>query len=183
MNETLANLVRLTDSQLYRLIYSLWDFQQALSALTFLMEECNFDQRYSCIQLRKFRCYETTAIVSFARPFEAGRGETALGLKAVGLRLDNDELALQERILNLRRKIIAHSDEGLMHFRGLMIAPLDDNPLALPYFKFNESLHLSQSDLAPIEALLRKMIDSILKALFALSKESPERLAVYKHPG
>ncbi|MEA3085971.1 MAG: hypothetical protein QOC89_3668 [Paraburkholderia sp.] len=39
MLEPLSNL---TDGQLQRLIYSTWDFQQALSALTFLMEECDF---------------------------------------------------------------------------------------------------------------------------------------------
>jgi len=55
------------------IIYSAWDFQQALSALTFLLEECDFDEQYSRIQLRKFRCFETTTIVSFSRPFKVAR--------------------------------------------------------------------------------------------------------------
>lgn len=42
MLEPLSNL---TDGQLHHLIYSTWDFQQALSALTFLMEECDFEAR------------------------------------------------------------------------------------------------------------------------------------------
>ena len=49
MLEPLSNL---TDGQLQRLIYSTWDFQQALSALTFLMEECDLEARYNRVELR-----------------------------------------------------------------------------------------------------------------------------------
>jgi hypothetical protein len=72
---------KLSDAQLQRIIYSLWDFQQALSAITFLLEECDFGAKYHFVELRKFRCYETNIIVSFTRPFETSRGHTSLGLK------------------------------------------------------------------------------------------------------
>ena len=55
--------MNLTPKQLRRAIFSLWDIQQALSALTFLLEECSFDQEYTPIELRKFRCYEGTLII------------------------------------------------------------------------------------------------------------------------
>ena len=177
-----SDLSRLTDSQLRRLVYSNWDFQQALSALTFFMEECDFDKEYDRIQLRRFRCYETTVVVSFARPFEDGRGVTTLGLRGIGVRLDVDEMALKARILTLRRKVIAHSDEEHMHFRGSTFSPMDDHPMVVPFFQFDESLHLERADLRPLETLLRKLTSDIYKSLWEIAQETPERLNVYRAP-
>lgn len=182
MEPTSTNLSRLTDLQLRRLVYSNWDFQQALSALTFLMEECDFDQTYDRIQLRKFRCYETTVVVSFARPFEEGRGVTTLGLNAIGVRLDPEEIALKARILTLRRKVVAHSDDEYMHFRGTTFSPMDDHPMQMPFFQFDESLHLEKKDLRPLEDLLRKLGFDTYKALFAIAQQTPDRLNVYRAP-
>jgi hypothetical protein len=42
------------------------DLQQALSAREFLYE-CDETQTYSKIELRRFRCYETTLVVAYAR--------------------------------------------------------------------------------------------------------------------
>jgi hypothetical protein len=85
--ESLPDVSGLSDGQLRRLAYSLWDFQQSLSALTFLMEECDFDAKYTAVELRRFRCFESTVIISFARPFEGSRGQTAVGLRAIGIQL------------------------------------------------------------------------------------------------
>ena len=60
MDEPHFDLERLTDSQLRRLVYSAWDFQQALSALTFLIEDCDYDRLHNVLELRRFRCYETS---------------------------------------------------------------------------------------------------------------------------
>jgi hypothetical protein len=172
----------LSDAQLNRIIASQWDFQQALSALTFLLDECDFDATYSNVQLRKFRCYETTVVVSFARPFEPSRGKTVLGLKTIGLSLSVAEKELKARLMGLRRQVIAHSDEDAMHFRGEVISPFDDLPLALPLLRFQETLYLTQEELRPLEALLRKLMQAITSSLFTLAQYQPHRLDVYKSP-
>lgn len=175
-------LFNLTDSQLHRLIYSKWDFQQALSALTFLMEECDFQAQYTSVEFRKFRCYEANLVISFARPFEPSRGQTILGLRNIGVQLDPKEIALKEVMLNLHRKVIAHSDEALMHYRGSTHRPLKDSPIALTLFQYVESLYIEEAHCRPLEALLRKLRSSIDKALFDLAQVAPDRLNFYRHP-
>lgn len=172
----------LSDAQLLRITYSLWDFQQALSALTFLMEECDFEAKYSVVQLRRFRCYESTVIISFARPFELSRGQTVIGLKAIGVQLTQEERRLKERIMKLRRKVIAHSDENAMHFNIQLMEPLEGNELKLPLVRFAESLHFSASELRPLETLLARLTSSITTVLFRLAQTNPERIQGYKTP-
>lgn len=178
----LEPLPNLTDGQLHRLIYSTWDFQQALSALTFLMEECDFEARYHRVELRKFRCYEASVIISFARPFEPSRGQTTIGLRAIGLQLNPEETRLKEAMLSLRRKVTAHSDEQVMHFMASTHQPLEDSPISFPLLQFNESLYIEVAQCRPLEALLRKLIAGIGKGLFALAQAEPERLNLYKQP-
>lgn len=173
--------VKLTDAQLDRAIYSNWDFQQALSALTFLLEECNFECRYSRIQLRRFRCFETTVIVAFSRPFAPSRGRHTLGLRALGVTLTDDELQLKSRVLSLRAKIIAHSDEELMHFKGVTIH-FEDSSVAMPVILYQETLYLEQAELVALEALLKKLIHGIATKVFHIAQSQPERLNVYKSP-
>jgi len=179
MSPPLSNV---TDSQLHRLIYSNWDFQQALSALTFLTNECDFHADYNRVDLRKFRCYESSLIISFARPFEPARGQTALGLRTIGVQLDAQERELKEVMLNLRRKIIAHSDEDRMHYRGSTHQLLEDSPINLPLFQYVESLHIGEAQCRPLNALLRKLTSGISKALFKLAQTAPDRLNHYKQP-
>lgn len=171
-----------TDAQLLRLVYSTWDFQQALSALTFLMEECDFQAKYSKVQLRKFRCYETSIIISFARPFETSRGRTSIGIKAIGVKLDTEELNLKNKLLELRRKVIAHSDEDSMHFTGTLMQPFEDTQTKFPLFNFKETLHLEQGELRPLEELLRKLIHGISTTIFQISQTNPTKLEIYKSP-
>jgi hypothetical protein len=172
----------LTDAQLRRLIYSNWDFQQSLSALIFLMEECDFDAEYSRVDLRKFRCYETSVIVAFARPFEPSRGRTAVGLKAIGVSLSPEELSLQAKVLDLRRKVIAHSDEDEMHFRGTLLEPFEDTSPRMALFQFSESLHLDPGHMRPLESLLRKLMHAITRTLFQVAQTTPSRLETCKTP-
>jgi len=50
--------------QLLRLATSAGDFRHALSAATFLIEECDWIKRHSNAERRKFHCYETTMVVA-----------------------------------------------------------------------------------------------------------------------
>lgn len=172
----------LTDTQLIRLIQSCGDFQQALSALTFLLDECDYAAKYSVVELRKFQCYENSAIVAFARPFEVSRGRTALGLRAIGLQLNADEEQLKNEVIDLRRKVVAHSDEERMHFKISTIQPFEDSPASLPALLFQESLRLESRETEELVALLRKLISALSETIFAIAQIQPERLNVYKAP-
>jgi hypothetical protein len=109
----------------HRIIYSGWDFQQALSALTFLIEECEYEKKYSRVDLRRFRCFETTLIVSFARPFKTGRGQKQLDLSAIGFEFTTEECKLKDKLIRLRDKIVSHSDEEEMVYRTHSLKPFD----------------------------------------------------------
>ncbi|PCO05088.1 hypothetical protein AWR36_010170 [Microbulbifer flavimaris] len=173
--------MNITDQQLTRAIYSQWDFQQALSALTFLLEDCDFEEKYNKVELRRFRCYESTAIISFARPFEIARRGTTLGLRALGIKLSKSDCALRDKILDLRRKIIAHSAEEEMHYR-VTTYPVIDGEFFIPHFQFNEGLHLSYSELRELETFLRWITGKMGEFFIELAQSQPELLQRYKEP-
>lgn len=173
--------MKLTERQLERAIYSLWDFQQALSALTFLFEDCDFEKCYSKVELRRFRCYETTLIISIARPFEQSRNGTTLALRAIEVLLDKFEQSLVSRVTRLRQKIIAHSDEEEMHFRSGTF-PVLDGTINFPELRFDEALHLKQEELMQLEILLRKLVQGIGRFIFKLAQDEPNILERYKQP-
>lgn len=172
--------MKITEQQLTRAIYSLWDFQQALSALTFLLEDCEFEEKYDKVTLRRFRCYESNLIISMARPFETTRGGTTIGLKALGIQILDSEKALVEKVLDLRRKIIAHSAEEEMHFR-VSTFPVDGE-MKFPHFQFNEGLHLEKKELLELEIFLRKLMSGMAHFFFKVAQENPEMLNKYKQP-
>lgn len=99
--------------QLQRLLMTSLDFRHALSAATFLAEESEWGRRHSIEALRRLKCYETTMVVAYSRPFAQSRGHTApfqwslLGRKFA---LKSDEAALHEKMIELRNKLHAHSD-------------------------------------------------------------------------
>lgn len=164
-----------------RIAYSLWDVQQSLSALTFLMEECDYSASYSRLELRKFRCYEASLIVSLSRPFVQSRKATTLSLKKIGLRLDSDDKRLLDRVVELRHKLVAHSDEDQMHFRTELFN-LDEDAPKLPNLIFDEGLLLNENELRRLEGLLRTLRQSISGYLFQLSQSSPDLFGEYLRP-
>lgn len=172
----------LNDTFSHRLIYSSWDFQQSLSALTFLLEECEFEAKYSKIELRKFRCFETTVIVSFARPFKVGRGGNPLDLASLDLRLSEEDKALKRKILTLRDKIVAHSDEEEMEYATTSIQPLEYSELRLPLEVFQEGLYLEEKEYFQLEELLRRVIHSIAEYKFHFTQPDPDKYERKKQP-
>ncbi|MCH8493415.1 MAG: hypothetical protein LAT53_09300 [Idiomarina sp.] len=173
--------MNITEAQLERAIYSVWDFQQALSALTFLLQDCDFDAKYSKVELRRFRCYESTLIISMARPFETTRKGTTIGLRALGITLSEDQKILVEKILELRRKIVAHSVEEEMHFR-VTTFPIKDMGVNFPHFQFNEGLHLGEKELRGLEYFLRVLTSQMGEFFYKVAQEQPDMLTRYKEP-
>ncbi len=171
-----------SEEQLHRIIYSIWDFQQALSALTFLMEECDFEQKYTKVMHRKFKCYESQAIISFCRPFVASRSGVQLNCKQAGLPLDPIERNLKQELLQLRNKITAHSDSDEMHYKGVTLEIGGDSKSKAPLLIFDESLSLSKEQWIPFESLLHKLIAGLTDYTFKLCVEDPDRFETYKVP-
>src|ERR1700716_1001841 len=93
-----------------RLLYSLNDLQQALGACEFLYE-CDESKNYSKVELRRFRCFETTLAIAYTRPFSQSRGTVPnLTFKMAGLKLSKERISLHERLMDMRNQIMAHSD-------------------------------------------------------------------------
>lgn len=173
----------INDAQLKRIIFSGWDFQQALSALTFLAEEVDYGEKYTKVQLRKFRCYEVNAIISFCRPFEAARGKTTLSLKTIGIKLTEEEKTLKQHLLNLRRKIVAHSDEDEMYFRAKTHdMDIRGENFVLTELVFDESLHLTEDEAFYFQNLLHKLGGMITQFNIVLAQERPDLFNFYHKP-
>jgi hypothetical protein len=171
--------MKLTEKQLTRVIYSLWDIQQALSALTFLAEDCDFDKEYDKVSSRRFRCYESTLIISMCRPLLKTRNYVTLGLKALGIKLTVKEGDLIDKVKDLRGKVIGHSAQEKMHFRTTTKKIKGVN---FPIFTFNERLYLEKNEFLELDILLRKMIRCMSDFIWEVSQSSPELLEKYQDP-
>ncbi|PXX94715.1 hypothetical protein [Halomonas sp. LBP4] len=173
---------KVSEEQFHRLVYSNWDFQQALSALTFLMEDCDLNEKYNKVDLRRFKCYENQVIISFCRPFSPSRSGVHLSLKLIDVRLTEAEKEIKDRLLYLRNKIVAHSDSEEMHYKGVTIDLGEDVNFQAPLFIYDEGLGLSTHDHETLELLLKRLMRGIAATLFSLCRNDPERFDTYKKP-
>ncbi|WP_133116161.1 hypothetical protein [Mesorhizobium wenxiniae] len=82
---------RLKDHALFqRLLLSLRDSAHARSAITFIRQGVDFEQKYGLAELRRFQCYETMLGVSYCRPFsESVGGFPRLSYRALGIKLSS----------------------------------------------------------------------------------------------
>ena len=102
----------LTNEKVFkRLILTLRDLNHASSALTFVSEDIDFDEKYGLPELRRFMCYETTAIISYARPFSQSYSDVpSLAYGKLGIKLSPFTKALHDRLMAKRNAIFAHTD-------------------------------------------------------------------------
>jgi hypothetical protein len=107
-------------SKLTRLLISVRDFQHALSAATFLLAEVDDAGRYRLENLRRFRCYETTMVVAYARPFSRARGGVGpFRFADAGVQASSSEKRLHEKIMKHRNTLYAHSDAEFVEMKRL----------------------------------------------------------------
>jgi hypothetical protein len=170
-------IARRADARRRRLLYSMNDLQQALSACEFLYE-CEENSSYSKIQLRRFRCYETTLVIAYTRPFTQSRGTaTPLTMKMVGLKLSNDRRALHDRLMDMRNKITAHSDSEMMR---MTTQPFDvsmrdgEPPMYFIQTVFAEGVTLLGTLLIETNELLREVYQAIVETLHKELQANPE---------
>lgn len=170
-----------------RMLYSIKDIQLALSAATFL-DECDPEQGVTKIELRRFKCYETTAIISYARPFSESRGAMPkLSLKMIDVKLDSVGSHLHDEVIELRNKAIAHSDAELMRM-AVKLHQIDIGegkmmPLIQP--AFDEGLDFLGDRLAKLIELFHTVHAGLQNTLLLDARRNPEKFAVhedYLHP-
>jgi hypothetical protein len=163
------------DRRHLRLLYSLNDFQIASSAVSFLYE-CDAGKKYRKPDLRRFRCYETTAVVAYTRPFSQSKGEVPqLSLKMVGAKLNEEQTTLHEELLHLRNRVFAHSDEDMMRMVSKAFPlPLDDGSEFIMFeTTFDEGLTFIDAQLRRFQELIGTLIQAVVVTLQKQAQERP----------
>jgi hypothetical protein len=155
--------LELQQKQRARLLYSVRDFQIARCAAEFLAE-CK-EERPSLSELRRFRCYETTMIIAYARPFSVSHGKVPrLSLEMAGAELTDEQNRLHERVLRVRNIAIAHSDATMM--RALSEAEFFSTV-------FDEGLEFIGPKLHELRNLIEIVYGSVFTKLFGDAQPPP----------
>tara|TARA_R110000782_G_scaffold21904_1_gene58463 strand:+ start:170 stop:712 length:543 start_codon:yes stop_codon:yes gene_type:complete len=178
----MSTFSHITDKQLRRSLASLADLNQAAVAISLLQSEVDWNRMYKTAELRKFRCYETTAIVAFSRPFATGRSGVSLSLKALGVNLTEPQKALKKKVQTLRDKIVAHTDDDWMHYR-ISLHEFAGFHQPLPHYQADEGIRLSEAELREFDGMVNEILEGIRRLMFDMSRECPERVEVYVRPG
>ena len=158
-----------------RLVYSARDFQLALSALDFFLE-VGEAEKYSHIELRRFRCYLDMAAIAYCRPFSRSPGIPRFAFDQIGLALTPDEQTLHHRIQIYRDKVVAHSDLDHMRVNITSFSPFEDRPdIRMPHMVTDEGLDFLDARRL-WEALLRRIRHEIAKRIFDIAQENPKAI-------
>lgn len=169
---------------LKRLVIAHADLQQALSAITFLGEELDENAQYSKVELRRFKCFETTFIVSYGRAFTKSNGRyDQVPLKRIGIRLTPRERELHEVIVKLRQTVHAHSDEDFAHVRlDVSTMEFPNGPFVLAHMQFDHGLEFANLYKREAAAyLIRKIMNGLFEAVQRLATRQPET-SLYVQP-
>lgn len=168
--------------QLTRMLLSCSDFSQAMSAAAFLAQEFDESANYALQDWRKFRCYETTLIVSYARPFAGARGGApTFGFKAVDVTLTDNERALHDRIIELRNKLYGHSDADHVEMSVMCMHEVFahngvEMNLIMP--RFDETTRLSQSEMLALTELASKLYHAAFRKIQEIGAQFKDRFRV-----
>lgn len=175
---------KLKDHNLFRrLLLSLRDFAHANSALTFILQDVDFEQTYPLAELRRFQAYETSLIVSYCRPFSESAGEVPrLSFRALGVKLPPQASAIHDDLMRKRNKIFAHSDAGEIQLSEPLIAEMkrdDGSTFTLLHPpSFLEGLMFDYQDIWRINALVRSTNFAAFRLLQAMHPHFKDRYEV-----
>ncbi len=170
--------------QRIRMLSALGDFQLALSAADFI-QEADENEKYNHVALRRFRCYEHTAIVAYARPFSQSKGKTPkLSLKMCGVTLTPKEQALHDRVIDLRNKLVAHSDTEMMNFAAQAgeVMRHKGQPFFALLVQHDEGLQFyKRMDQIDLIDLIRKVSFKLYERMSDLVQEDPKAFDIKVH--
>jgi hypothetical protein len=173
-------------SKLTRLIISLHDFGQALSAATFLLEDVEEDvEKYSRADLRRFRCYETAMVIAYARPFSMAKGEVGrLSWKDTGMPPKTaTENELHEKLVKHRNTVYGHSDAQFVEWRVMVMHQyFDHNDVDYNwlYPRFEEGMRISLDEISAIHEMLHRLTHRVLLEIQRIGAEFKDRFTTYE---
>lgn len=158
--------------RLNRLMLSSRDFQQALSAATFLYQD--MDEARSLPDWRRLRCYETNMVVAYARPFSQARGPVKrLSLSELSADLNFEESGLHQRLIEHRNRLHAHSDAEFVPMSvEVWGTPLPDDRLDFEFVmpKFDEGCDFTSMEVLRVQGLCHKLLHTTIMATQALKE-------------
>lgn len=177
LNRTVTNEQKIfRDRRRLRLLYSLNDFQLASSAAAFLYE-CDPAEKYFKPDLRRFRCFETAAVVAYVRPFSQSKGQIPpLSLKMAGADLNEEQRKLHEELLLLRNKVFAHSDEDMMRMVSKPFSVPFRDGLDFVMFEtiFDEGITFMDAKLRRFDELIQTLIRAVVVTLQKQAQDRPD---------
>jgi hypothetical protein len=142
---------------------SIQDFQIAGSAATFLLEDVDETAGYPLAELRRFRCYETTMVIAYARPFSMARGAVMPLKKTEVLKRKDEFNALHEKLIAHRNTLYGHSDAEFVEMRVWSIAPFEEERpdiiMTLP--RFDEGMRFTYAEVERIHEKLRLFVHTL----------------------
>mgnify|MGYP000736412726 CR=1 FL=1 len=153
----------LTEQHL-RIIQSIIDLQMALSAAEFMSEVCNEDRLTRVIR-RRHRCFEDAAVIAYGRAFTDSKGLVAFSFKLLKFKPTPIQQELHERLLDRRKKVVAHSDaERQRILFQTEKFEADTATVMLPHIDSDDALHFFDDRMMLIEwlGLLIKKASSVI---------------------
>ncbi|MEA1015335.1 hypothetical protein [Sphingosinicella sp. LY1275] len=148
-----------------RLVQAVADFQMALSAIDFM---CELDEhrRLTRVERRRYRCFEDAAVIAYGRAFSNAEGLPFLVFKHMDFKPTPDEKELHDRLIERRRKVVAHSDADRQR---ILFATeefeADNGTFMIPHVDFDDALAF-YSDRLRIMEWLRRLIHAVGAVLF-----------------
>lgn len=160
-----------TYNRLRRLLISSRDFGIANSATLFLLGEVDETAKYDLEHLRRFRCYETTMVVAYARPFSMTRGDVhPLRKVDVGLSNRHRFSRMHDRLMSYRNTIFGHSDAEHIGMAVWSITPFEDRPdLTMTMPRFDEGMVFTLDEVELIGDTVREFMATIMRSVNELS--------------
>jgi hypothetical protein len=168
-------------NKLNRLLLSTRDFQQALSAATFLCED--MDEARGLAAMRRLRCYETNMVVAYARPFSQAHGPVSrLKLPDLGIELRDDHQALHDRLIEQRNSLYAHSDAEVVPMVVKVMNTIfgGDKPdfqFVMP--RFDETCSFTSMEAVTIHDLCSRLLHAALMRAQEIGAEFKDRFASF----
>lgn len=155
---------------------SIQDFQIAASAAVFLLEDVDETAKYSLADLRRFRCYETTMVIAYARPFSIAKGLVGPLKKAEVLKRKDDFNLLHEKIIKSRNTLYGHSDAEFVEMRVWAITPFADRPdVAMTMPRFDEGMRFSFDEVGRIREKLPEFVATLMRQTQELGRDFHDR--------
>lgn len=168
-------------NKLNRVLLSTRDFQQALSAATFLYED--MDEARGLVAMRRLRCYETNMVVAYARPFSQAHGPVSrLKLGDLSVELSDEQQALHARLIEQRNRLYAHSDAEVVPMSVDVMNTIfggdkADFQFVMP--RFDETCSFTDMEVLRVQELCRRLHRAALMAAQTLGADFKDRFASF----